>query len=50
MHDGSFVLCWNHLKVLMFGQLSHRESLHDLIVAVAAHCGKAKFRKNKGWI
>ena len=36
-------LCWNQLKVLMFGQLSRRESLRDLIVAVEAHSGKAKF-------
>lgn len=35
--------CWNQLKVLMFGQLSRRESLRDLIVAVKAHRGKAKF-------
>ena len=35
--------CWNQLKVLMFGQLSRRESLRDLIVAVEAHSGKAKF-------
>ena len=35
--------CWNQLKVLMFGQLSRRESLRDLIVAVEAHRGKAKF-------
>lgn len=35
--------CWNQLKVLMFGQLSRRESLRDLIVAVKAHSGKAKF-------
>ena len=27
----------------MFGQLSRRESLRDLIVAVEAHSGKAKF-------
>ena len=27
----------------MFGQLSRRESLRDLIVAVKAHSGKAKF-------
>ncbi len=25
--------CWNQLKVHMFGQLSRRESLRDLIVA-----------------
>ena len=36
-------LCWNQLKVLMFGQLSRRESLRDLIVAVETHSGKAKF-------
>ncbi|MBQ7575450.1 MAG: DUF4372 domain-containing protein [Bacteroidales bacterium] len=35
--------CWNQLKVLIFGQLSRRESLRDLIVAVEAHSGKAKF-------
>lgn len=35
--------CWNQLKVRMFGQLSRRESLRDLIVAVEAHSGKAKF-------
>ena len=35
--------CWNQLKVLMFGQLSRRESLRDLIVAVKAHSGKTKF-------
>ena len=33
--------CWNQLLVLMFGQLSGRESLRDLIVAVEAHSGKA---------
>lgn len=27
----------------MFGQLSRRESLRDLIVAVEAHSGKSKF-------
>lgn len=35
--------CWNQLKVLMFGQLSRRESLRDLIIAVDAHSGKSKF-------
>ena len=35
--------CWNQLKVLMFGQLSRRESLRDLIVAVEAHSCKSKF-------
>mgnify|MGYP000091954373 CR=1 FL=1 len=32
--------CWNHLLTLMFGQLSNRESLRDLIVAMEAHAGK----------
>lgn len=35
--------CWNQPKVLMFGQLSRRESLRDLIVAVEVHSGKSKF-------
>ena len=44
-HDGNRYVknfsCWNQLLVLMFGQLSGRESLRDLIVAVEAHSGKA---------
>ena len=32
--------CWNQLLTLMFGQLSNRESLRDLIVAMEAHVGK----------
>lgn len=32
--------CWNQLLALMFGQLSNRESLRDLIVALDAHCAK----------
>ncbi len=32
--------CWNQLLTMMFGQLSHRESLRDLIVAMEAHSGK----------
>ncbi len=35
--------CWNQLLVLMFGQLSNRESLRDLIVALEAHRGKCYF-------
>ena len=31
---------WNQLLILMFGQLSNRESLRDLIVAMEAHAGK----------
>ena len=29
--------CWNQLFAMMFGQLSNRESLRDLIVAFEAH-------------
>ena len=29
--------CWNQLLALTFGQLSNRESLRDLIIALAAH-------------
>ncbi len=32
--------CWNQLLALMFGQLSARESLRDLIVALDAHNSK----------
>ena len=30
---------WNQLLTMMFGQLSNRESLWDLIVALEAHAG-----------
>lgn len=29
--------CWNQLLTLMFGQLSNRESMRDLIIAIKAH-------------
>lgn len=32
--------CWNQLLAMMFGQLSNRESLRDLIVALQAHKSK----------
>lgn len=32
--------CWNQLLVLLIGQLSHRESLRDLIVSLSAHRSK----------
>ena len=32
--------CWNQLLALMFGQLSNRESLRDLVVALDAHHSK----------
>ena len=33
--------CWNQLLSLMFGQLSNRESLRDLVVALDAHHSKS---------
>jgi hypothetical protein len=32
--------CWNQLLTMSFGQLTHRDSLRDLIVATEAHSGK----------
>lgn len=32
--------CWSQLLTMMFGRLSNRESLRDLIVAMEAHAGK----------
>ena len=32
--------CWNQMLAMMFGQLSNRESLRDLIVALEAHRAK----------
>ncbi len=32
--------CWNQLLTMMFGQLSNRESLRDLIIVLNAHVGK----------
>ena len=32
--------CWNQLLALIFGQLSNRESLRDLVVALEAHHSK----------
>ena len=32
---------WNQLAVMMFGQLSNRESLRDLVLATQAHANKA---------
>ena len=32
--------CWNQLLTLMFGQLSNRESMRDLIIAPQAHYQK----------
>ena len=33
--------CWNQLLVMMFGQLSNRDSLRDLISIISAHSNKA---------
>lgn len=35
-----YFTCWNQLLALMFGHLSNRESLRDLIIALEAHQGK----------
>ena len=32
--------CWNQLLAIMFGQMSNRESLRDLVVALEAHQSK----------
>ncbi len=33
--------CWNHMLCMIFGQLTNRESLRDLIVAINAHSQKS---------
>lgn len=33
--------CWNQLLCMVFGQLTNRDSLRDLIVAIKAHSGKS---------
>lgn len=33
--------CWNQFAVLMFGQLSNRESLRDIVLAAQAHASRA---------
>ncbi len=33
--------CWNQLLCMIFGQLTNRDSLRDLIVAINAHSGKS---------
>lgn len=33
--------CWNQLLCMVFGQLTNRDSLRDLIVAINAHGGKS---------
>ena len=35
--------CWNKFLAMMFGQLSNREGLRDLIVALEAHQMERRF-------
>jgi hypothetical protein len=43
-YDGNYKVrhftCWNQLLCMMFGQLSNRESLSDLVLTINAHPGK----------
>jgi hypothetical protein len=32
--------CWNQLMCMIFGQLSGRESLRDLLITISAHSNK----------
>ena len=32
--------CWNQMMAMMFGQLSNRDSLRDLLVCIEAHSSK----------
>jgi hypothetical protein len=43
-HKGNYKIrhftCWNQLLCMMFGQLSNRDSLSDLVLTINAHPGK----------
>ena len=43
-HNGNYKIrhftCWNQMLSMMFGQLSNRESLRDLVLTINAHPGK----------
>lgn len=43
-HSGNYktrhFTCWNQMLCMMFGQLSSRESLRDLVITINAHPGK----------
>jgi hypothetical protein len=43
-HKGNYKIrhfsCWNQMLCMMFGQLSNRESLRDLVLTINAHPGK----------
>lgn len=47
--------CWNQLLAMMLGQLSNRDSLRDLIIALDAHhnkcfhLGMGKMYQNQRW-
>lgn len=44
MYQGKYVkhfTCWHQLLCMLFGQLTNRESLRDLIVTMSAHKKKA---------
>jgi hypothetical protein len=45
MHDGNryakHLTCWNQLLCMLFGQLTNRDSLRDLMVALDAHSSKS---------
>lgn len=36
-----YFTCWNQLLCMVFGQLTNRESLRDLIVVLDAHASKS---------
>jgi transposase len=40
-HHVRHFTCWNQLLCMMYGQLSNRESLRDLVLTVTAHSQKA---------
>lgn len=39
-HKVRHFTCWNQMLCMMFGQLSNRESLRDLVLTINAHPGK----------
>ena len=42
--------CWNQLLTLMFGQLSNRQSMRDLIAALEAHQSKCYHLGVSKWV
>lgn len=39
-YRGRHFSCWNQMMCMMFGQLSNRDGLRDLIVTINAHASK----------